>query len=80
MAGLLKRGLEEEGYAVTVATDGLVAFEMARSSEFELILLDVMLPGMDGFRLCTGSATSKVIRSWRRAITLAGRAARKLHE
>jgi len=51
MAGLLKKGLEEEGYVVAVATDGATGFEMARAGEFELILLDIMLPGMDGFQV-----------------------------
>jgi DNA-binding response OmpR family regulator len=51
MAGLLRKGLEEEGYAVAVAFDGNTGYEMARASEFELILLDVMLPGMNGFQL-----------------------------
>jgi DNA-binding response OmpR family regulator len=51
MADLLRKGLQEEGYAVAIATDGKSGFEMARASNFELILLDVMLPGMDGFEL-----------------------------
>jgi DNA-binding response OmpR family regulator len=49
MAELLRKGLEEEGYAVTVALDGPTALDIARASAFELILLDVMLPGLDGF-------------------------------
>jgi two-component system response regulator MprA len=48
MAGLLKRGLSEEGHQVFVAFDGVEGFEMARASEFDVIVLDVMLPGMDG--------------------------------
>lgn len=51
MAELLRKGLQEEGYAVTVALDGTAAFEMAKASAFELILLDVMLPGIDGFEV-----------------------------
>ena len=51
MAELLRKGLQEEGYVVAVATDGTTAFEMAQASEFELILLDIMLPGMDGFQV-----------------------------
>ena len=49
MAELLRKGLEEEGYVVAVALDGPTGLAMARSGSFELILLDVMLPGMDGF-------------------------------
>lgn len=51
MAGLLKKALQEEGYAVTTAADGKTALEMAQASQFELILLDIMLPGMDGFQV-----------------------------
>lgn len=51
MAGLLKKALQEEGYAVTTAADGKTALEMAQTSQFELILLDIMLPGMDGFQV-----------------------------
>ncbi len=51
MAGLLRKGLEEEGYAVAVAFDGATGYEMAQSAAFELILLDVMLPGMNGFQI-----------------------------
>jgi len=51
MAELLRKGLQEEGYVVAVATDGTTAFDMAQSTEFELILLDIMLPGMDGFQV-----------------------------
>src|SRR5580704_8907628 len=48
MAELLKRALDEEGHQVVVSNDGREGFEMARCSSFDVILLDVMLPGMDG--------------------------------
>ncbi|HVV46292.1 MAG TPA: response regulator transcription factor, partial [Bryobacteraceae bacterium] len=51
MAALLKRGLTEEGHQVFVAYDGLEGFEMARSAEFDILVLDVMLPGMDGLSI-----------------------------
>ncbi|HRK22996.1 MAG TPA: response regulator, partial [Fimbriimonadaceae bacterium] len=51
MAELLKKGLEEEGYAVTLAGTGNLGYELARSGGFEAILLDVMLPGMDGYQV-----------------------------
>jgi two-component system OmpR family response regulator len=49
MAELLKRGLEEEHHSVCVATDGLRALDVAEGADFDVILLDVMLPGIDGF-------------------------------
>ena len=44
--------LKKEGYQVEVAGDGLVALDLARSTNPDLIILDVMLPGMDGFEMC----------------------------
>jgi two-component system OmpR family response regulator len=52
MAGLLKRGLEEEGHAVDVGADGPEGFWLATENNYGLIVLDVMLPGFDGFELC----------------------------
>jgi DNA-binding response OmpR family regulator len=51
MAALLKRGLTEEGHQVFVAYDGVEGFDMARSTEFDILVLDVMLPGMDGLTI-----------------------------
>ena len=48
MAALLKRGLTEEGHHVIVARDGAAGWEIARSSRFDVIVLDMMLPAMDG--------------------------------
>jgi DNA-binding response OmpR family regulator len=48
MAELLERTLKEEGHQVILASDGREGFEIARSSAFDVIVLDVMLPGMDG--------------------------------
>ncbi|HEX7993453.1 MAG TPA: response regulator transcription factor [Streptosporangiaceae bacterium] len=52
MAGLLKRGLEEEGHAVDVGADGPEGLWLATENNYGLIVLDVMLPGFDGFELC----------------------------
>jgi len=49
---LLGRGLREEGYAADVATRGEEALWMARAVEYDAIVLDVMLPGADGFEIC----------------------------
>ena len=51
MAQLLRQGLEEEGYTVSLAKDGLEAVEMGTGFEFEVILLDLMLPKLDGFEV-----------------------------
>ncbi len=51
MAALLKKGLEEEGHSVTLAFDGHEGLEIARTYEFDTIVLDVMLPGIDGFQV-----------------------------
>src|ERR1700752_5327613 len=51
MASLLKRGLEEENHSVTLAFDGRTALDMAQGLEFDAIVLDLMLPGVDGFQV-----------------------------
>ncbi|MBZ4042292.1 response regulator transcription factor [Flavobacterium hibisci] len=48
----LKQGLEEEGYEITTASDGLIGFELTQSQQFDLILLDWMLPKISGIDLC----------------------------
>lgn len=48
----LKRACEEAGYAPQIESDGLAALEKARSFPFDLILLDVMLPGLNGIEVC----------------------------
>ncbi|TRX42870.1 response regulator transcription factor [Flavobacterium restrictum] len=48
----LQQGLEEEGYEITSATDGLKGFELLQNTKFDLILLDWMLPKMTGLALC----------------------------
>jgi two-component system OmpR family response regulator len=52
MASLLRRGLGEEGHAVDVARAGDDALWMARAVEYEAVVLDLMLPGLDGVEVC----------------------------
>lgn len=49
---MLARGLREESYAVDVAGDGEHALELAFVNDYDLVILDVMLPGRDGFGVC----------------------------
>jgi DNA-binding response OmpR family regulator len=51
MAQALRRGLEEERYDVTITADGISAVQLAETDHFDLILLDLMLPGIDGFEV-----------------------------
>lgn len=51
MAELLRQGLEEEGHSVVLASDGKEGLAIAESHAFDAIVLDVMLPGMDGFSI-----------------------------
>src|SRR5690348_6680319 len=52
LAALLARGLREEGYAADVAERGEDALWMAGSAPYDVILLDIMLPGIDGIETC----------------------------
>ena len=52
MASFLQRGLKEEGYVVDIVFDGIAGFESAMVHEYDLIILDWMIPGMSGIDLC----------------------------
>src|SRR3954447_23643318 len=52
MSSLLARGLQDAGYAVDVASDGVEALSAFSASPFDLAVVDVMMPGMSGFELC----------------------------
>ncbi|HZR28506.1 MAG TPA: response regulator transcription factor [Terriglobales bacterium] len=51
MGELLRQGLEEQNHAVTLAKDGVEGFHAAKTSNFDAIVLDVMMPGMDGIEV-----------------------------
>jgi two-component system, OmpR family, response regulator len=52
MAGLIRRGLRQEGIAADIAAKGEDALWMAGSTDYDAIVLDLMLPGIDGFEVC----------------------------
>ena len=52
LAEAVARGLEADGFEVSLAHDGLEGLERARSERFDLIVLDIMLPGMNGYKVC----------------------------
>lgn len=52
VAELLKRGLEESGYQVELAYDGVWGLRLFRAGEFQMVISDVILPKMSGFELC----------------------------
>ena len=54
IANAVKRGLEAEGFTVEVAHDGDDGFWRATEGSYDLIVLDIMLPGRNGFRICAG--------------------------
>ena len=60
MAELLRRTLEEEGHHVIVASNGREGLDIARCSPFDVIVLDVMLPGMDGITVARQLRESRV--------------------
>ncbi|HXB07453.1 MAG TPA: response regulator, partial [Puia sp.] len=52
VATLIKIGLEEMGYAVTIASEGTIGRKLALSGLFDLIITDVMLPDINGIAVC----------------------------
>ena len=61
IADFIKRGLKEEGYAVDLAYDGQEGLFLAKTGEYDLILLDLMLPKLDGYSLFKELRKAKVL-------------------
>lgn len=64
VVSFVKKGLTEEGYEVSVALDGNTAIQMAAASQFDIIILDIMLPGINGLEVC------KTIRQYNKKIAI----------
>jgi two-component system OmpR family response regulator len=60
LAALLRRGLSREGMAVDVASNGEDALWMAEATAYDAVILDVMLPGVDGFEVCRRLRSAEV--------------------
>ena len=60
LARQLQKGLEEQSHSTTVALDGRDGLEAARQGGFDVLVLDVMLPGLDGFSIVRKLRTAKV--------------------
>jgi len=74
ISAMLRRGLTFEGYQVAIAENGLQGLERARAIEPDLIVLDVMLPGMNGFEVCKhlraeGNSTPVIMLTARDEVT-----------
>ena len=52
IANSIKKGLEQESYAVDVAYTGIDGFDLGSSEDYDLIILDVLLPGLNGVEIC----------------------------
>lgn len=52
VVSVISRGLNDEGFTVSISPDGLIGKQMALENQFDLIILDIMLPGINGLELC----------------------------
>ena len=52
IAALVKTGLEEQGYAVTIVPNGNQALQIFQEGNFDLLILDIMIPGLSGIEIC----------------------------
>lgn len=59
-ANFIKRGLEEEGYTVDVASTGEEGQSLAETQQYDLLILDIMLPGKDGISVCKALRQQKI--------------------
>lgn len=60
VGNLINKGLTERGYTISLAPDGKTGYDMASRSEFDLIILDIMLPELNGLELCRRLRNNKL--------------------
>lgn len=60
IANSIKKGLEQESYAVDVAYDGEAGYDLAVTEDYDVIVLDLMLPAMDGIAITRGLRKNKI--------------------
>jgi CheY-like chemotaxis protein len=60
IAQSIKKGLEQERYAVDMVFDGIQGYDMASTEEYDCVVLDIMLPGMDGISLTARLRKDKI--------------------
>lgn len=60
VADIIYRGLTETGYQLSVAPDGSIALQMAMAHRFDVLILDIMLPGINGLEVCSRLRNNKI--------------------
>ena len=60
IANSIKKGLEQEKYAVDIAYTGNDGYDLASTEDYDLIILDLLLPGMDGVTICRELRKNKI--------------------
>lgn len=60
VVNFVKRGLTEEGYAVSIALDGVTGYQMVKENPFDLVILDIMLPNKNGLDVCKDIRDSNI--------------------
>ncbi|KYP13171.1 response regulator transcription factor [Flavihumibacter sp. CACIAM 22H1] len=60
VGNLINKGLSERGYKISLAPDGDIGYEMATKNDFDIMILDIMLPGLNGLELCKRLRNNKI--------------------